>query len=194
LKNQLWGLSCLSTGTVLAPLFFQPRDILTIIGGYIVGLTLPLAATISVASNFILLNVMSVIGMVTGTVFMRNTALPFLLRRRYADRKIPLSSISALNVTFGSTLLTSLCMLLGVNGFVYYVQKCVEHKESRKKPKWMLFDGTDAVTNGLLIAGGVGFVFVSIFRKIVKYLFGQKKHYTEEKKREGLEIFRLLLE
>jgi hypothetical protein len=32
LKKELWAASCLSAGTVVAPLFFQPRDILSIVG------------------------------------------------------------------------------------------------------------------------------------------------------------------
>eukprot|EP01126_Amoeba_proteus_P047515 TRINITY_DN5422_c0_g1_i2.p1 TRINITY_DN5422_c0_g1~~TRINITY_DN5422_c0_g1_i2.p1 ORF type:complete len:139 (+),score=13.29 TRINITY_DN5422_c0_g1_i2:151-567(+) len=31
-KKELWGLACLTTGTVAAPVFFIPRDALTVVG------------------------------------------------------------------------------------------------------------------------------------------------------------------
>lgn len=100
--------------------------------GFVIGLTVPVAAGISVASNFFVLNLLSLLGMVGSTLFMRNTGIPFILNKRHNSTsclalsniqvKIPVVSISALNFGFGATLLTSLVMLVGSNALVYYVK------------------------------------------------------------------------
>eukprot|EP01127_Copromyxa_protea_P001644 TRINITY_DN11600_c0_g1_i1.p1 TRINITY_DN11600_c0_g1~~TRINITY_DN11600_c0_g1_i1.p1 ORF type:complete len:321 (-),score=62.21 TRINITY_DN11600_c0_g1_i1:72-1034(-) len=192
-KKQLWLGSCLSIGTVVAPLFFTPRDTLSIVGGYVLGMTLPVAATICSATNFFMLNFMGLVGLVGGALFMRNTGLPYFLTRRHG--RVTLSNLTSLNVAFGTTMMMSLMMLVATNVFVYYVQKSHEDAANpEKKPILLGFDGTDPISNGMVIAGSVGIVFARLLHKLVTFPLRMVRGKKEVPEKNGIaEVFQQLL-
>lgn len=193
-KKQLWLASCLSIGTVAAPLFFTPRDTLSIVGGYVLGLTIPIAAALCSATNFFILNFMGLAGMVGGALFMRNTGLPYFLARRHG--RVLLSNTTTLNVAFGTTMVMSLMMLAATNVFVYYVQKSHENAaDPEKKPMLLGFDSTDPISNGMVIAGSVGLVFVRLLHKLVTFPLRMVRGKKEAPKQNNgiTEVFQQLL-
>jgi hypothetical protein len=182
LKYQLWLSTCLSVGTLIAPIVLTPKDILTIVSGYVIGLTVPTAIACAISPNFLFLNVFSFLSMVLSTLFMHTSAIPWIINRRHiasgTQIMIPLELTSSFILPF--IVGCALIMMLHTNLFVWYVKKCHETQNeelsagsSRKTFKKALItkiDGTDEVTNGMIIAGYVVYTFLRIWWQILKHL------------------------
>jgi len=152
------------------------------------GMTIAVGAAMSVASNFFVLNSVAVVGVVCSTIFMRDTFLPFVLNRRYAQLglAIPATTKAALKFGFSVTLLASPFLLLSTNSLVYYIKKCHDQKNepTDKKPKWMVIDGTDPVTNGMILASSIGLVFAGMFYQILTLPSKLRRKGVLEKERD----------
>lgn len=53
------------------------------------------------------------------------------------------------------------------NLFINCSKKCHEKTEEEKKKLFMIYDGTDPVSNGMIIAGSIGFVFAKLLHKVI---------------------------
>jgi len=181
LKYQLWIASCLSVGTLLAPIVLTPRDILTAASGYVIGLTLPAAITCAFATNFLFLNVVSFLTMSICTIFMHSTAIPWIINRR----NIASGIVSLVPVGVSTSMIlpfivgSSLLMMLHMNLFVWFVKECHEKKKIQpNKPATSIFhiDATDEITNGMIIASYVVYTFLKVWWEMMR-LF--KRSVTE---------------
>jgi len=169
-KHELWAASCITAGIAVAPIFFKPRNLVTIAGGYTVGLVAPIAVALTMSSDFLKLNIFSFLGMGVGTLFMHNTGIPFVLSRRQQTGAVS-STVTSLMAT--AVVANAFFLLTTVNAHVLFIEKC--HRESSQKtvekPKWSLsrfFDGTDPVSNGLLMASYTGFTFYRLLSASVR--------------------------
>jgi len=181
-KYTLWASTCLSVGTMFAPIALTPRDILTTVSGYVIGLTVPTAISIAISPNFLFLNIFSFLSMSLTTMFMQSQAIPWVINRRHVERGlIPIiptgiTSSIVLPFIFGMALL----MMLHMNLFVWYIKDCHEKKKipvEQKKRSWFFkIDGTDEVTNGMIIAGYVFYTFLRIWWEMMRLI---KRSVTE---------------
>jgi len=209
LKHKIWPAACLSAGVALAPAFMKPRDLITIAGGLTTGLVAPLAAAVAVSPNFVVLNIAAVLGMGMGTLFMQSTGIPWILERRHRDKaSAALQSSFNSGVTslaLPSAIVSAFFLIVTVNAHVVFVEKCFrakDKKESQDKKgdkkdekkedlklfainKWVPFDGTDEVTNGLLMASYAGFTFYKILSSVVRAAKKLASSQTKESKKEG---------
>jgi len=183
-KYQLWLTTCLSVGTLIAPIVLTPKDILTIVSGYVIGLTVPTAIACAISPNFLFLNAFSFLSMVLSTLFMHTSAIPWIINRRHlasgTQLMIPLEVTSSFILPF--IIGFALVMMLHTNLFVWYVKRCHEtqnveqsagtSRKTVKSKKSMMtkLDGTDEVTNGMIIAGYVVYTFLRIWWQILKHL------------------------
>jgi len=140
-KYELWTATCLTVGTVLAPIVLTPRDILTITTGYVLGLTVPIAVTCAVSPNFLFLNGCALLSTTLSTIFMHHKAIPWVIHRRHRIAGtvpyIPTGTISTLLLS--TVIVSGILMVFNVNLFVKHVQACHEAKgqtpeKPRKKP------------------------------------------------------------
>jgi len=186
-KYKLWASTCLSVGTIVAPIVLTPRDILTTVSGYVIGLTVPAALSIAISPNFLFLNLFSFLSMALSTMFMHSQAIPWVINRRHLAKGfvpvIPSSLTSSVVLPFilGSALL----MMLHLNLFVWYIKDCHDKKknpvEEKKRGKIssllnMQIDGTDEVSNGMIIAGYVLYTFLRVWWEMMRLL---KRSVTE---------------
>lgn len=183
LRKQLWAITCLMSGFIATPLFTEARDALTIAGGFASGITIPLTVAAAISNNFLNFNILGWLGIVAGTSIMRKYVLPYILEERYKFAGIPLLAKNILdrelNIGCSLSLLAGLIALLSANGFVNFVQECYTHvsdpsqlrkiatTQSSERPKWMIFDGRDPISNGILLSGYAGFALVHVLSKIV---------------------------
>jgi len=181
LKYPLWVATCLSMGTLVAPIILTPRDILTTASGYVIGLTVPAAISCAISPNFLFLNIVSFLLMSLSTLFMHSVAIPWVINRRHIASGIlsivpvGFSTSVILPFIFGCTIL----MMLHINLFVWYVKECHEKKLlSNKSERSSIFqiDGTDEVTNGMIIAGYVVYTFLRVSWEMMRLL---KRSVTE---------------
>jgi len=209
-KYELWAATCLTVGTMLAPIVLTPSDILTITSGYVLGLTIPIAVTCAVSPNFLFLNAFALFSVSLSTIFMHHFAIPWVIHRRHQIAGtvpyLPARTISTLLLS--TALMCAVLMMVNVNLFVGHVQKChdaknqtpdkskarVKSKGGVARPKkhapleyeessWKI-DGTDEVTNGIIIAGYSVFTFLQVWWEAMKLLYSlvrrPKKYYEDE--------------
>jgi len=176
IKYQLWASSCLSVGTALAPIVLTPRDILTTVSGYVLGLTVPAALSMAVSTNFLFLNLFSFISMFLSTLFMHSAAIPWIINRRHVSsgsvQVVPIHITSSLMLPF--ILGCSLVMMLHINLFVWHIKQSHEKKKMDIKAgvssSIMHIDGTDEVTNGMIIACYVVYTWLKIWWEMMRLL------------------------
>jgi len=188
LKYELWASTCLAVGTVIAPIILTPRDPLTIASAYVLGLTLPIALTCAISPNFLFLNACALLTTSLSTAFMHQFAIPWVIHRRHhiagTVPYLPTGTLSTF--LLGTVLMSGVLMMINTNLFVWHVQKSHEPKETKvevkrrkggvSRPKhvpleeqesWTI-DGTDEVTNGMIIAGYSVFTFLQVWWEAVK--------------------------
>jgi len=126
-KATCLAISCASVGVLAAPLFFQPKDFVTVAGFYTASISVPLMVGMSISPDLVWFNSLSTIMMVLSTIFVRNTAIPFVLERRHLDtpvRYIPLLNEFYDKIFIAGTLSTAFFSLIVANAHILYVQKC----------------------------------------------------------------------
>lgn len=188
------GAISLWAGFLAAPLFFQPKDFITVAGFYTAGLTGSLFAALILAKDLLSFNAYGTIFMTLSTIFAHKTAIPFVLKRRYESSGAIQSQLGLLSSSFyrsvmlTGVIITAFLSLVSTTGHILYVQKCFnqlnEQKQrnanqnseekkddqlvSYKRAWWQFVDGTDEISNGILIAGSILAMFWNLLSKSYK--------------------------
>jgi len=168
-KRKLWAGTCLAAGSLLAPLVCIPRDLVTMSGGYMLSLTIPVALSCSLAPNYVFLNMFSVLATTLSVAFAHQYGIPFVIARNHAIANttpfLPTSTIASMLLGIIATIAG--VTIIHMNFFVGKVEEAVAKKEEKKEEHSMV-DFSDDITNGILMSGYALYIFLQILWEAIK--------------------------
>jgi len=174
-KLGLWIGSALNVGFLAVPLFFSPGSVMTIAGGYTIGLMVPLSISAIVANNFVFFNSCGAFSMLLSTLLvgtqLRNAKFGGLLS------KIITGGLFVSVTTTAATLLYNMNLLIGRMGS----EEAEEKEPTQSWTQWLMkgVDPSDEIAFGYIIALSWLYAYAKLLYDIgkmtVKATVGLKK-------------------